>query len=251
MREKLKLTIDGRDGSISVESFLSIVRSSHALLKGFSGSKDEWKIGDVRRVNPLNFEFEGDYEGASQTIACVMDGLSKLEHGHDLPEYYDDRARRRISDISKKLRNGIASVSYSWGDRKPITFSKSFYSYERDVGLVEPYSVLAEIEGVLETLDTHAGHSEFYIYDRINGHGTECKFSDIPIDEVKEHYGHRVRVFGNVKYDKYNKPRTVAVVRLRPIEKRATIEDIHKAGFKLDSDLSSSEVIKSIRSLDV
>ena len=250
MRGKLKLIIDGRGGSIAVESFLGIVQSSHSLLRDFSSSKEKWNIGNVRRENPLHFEFIGDHDGSSETIACIFDGLGKLKRGKALPDYYDDNARKHLSSISKRLANGIASISFAWGEKKTVTFNSAFYSYESEAGLVEPYTVLAEIEGTFETLDTHAGHSEFYVYDRISGRGTQCRFSDIPIPELRGHFGHRIRVFGKVKYDKHNFPKTMDVLSFRPITNKKSLEEVREAGFSLDSNLSASEIIKAVRSLD-
>lgn len=246
----LKIIVDGKDDVISVDSFLSVVRNSYALLRHLQEEKGQWAVGEVSHNSPLSMELVGRGRTAPSDISNFVNGLSAIQSGRGKPSRFDDRALELAKSIAAPLQNGLAVVSFVSDETKPLRISVELSS--KATVLIGPkyYYEYTELEGILELIKVHEGKGELGLYDRLTGNVTACKFESENPEQIGSLITHRITVFGKAKYNRNNVPVSIDVEDVSAVGDSVSIDALHRKGFRLNTDVSSEELIRRMRDLD-
>lgn len=246
----VKIILNGKDDSISVESFLSIVWNSIRLMNHLADESVEWTVGEASHNSPLNFEVIGSGGSVDSSIAVMVDGLEMIESGRGRPSEFDDKALVYAEKIAKPLTNGMGSLLFVRADREPARVSTSLWSEAKKLRGPDHYYAFTELEGVLEMIRVHGGKGELGLYDRLTGEVTKCHFKAEDPEAIGKLITHRLRVFGKAKYNRAHHAVSIDVDSYESIGDAVSLDELHKYRFRLNSKLSSQDLIRRLREMD-
>ncbi len=249
--KKIRIILNGKEGVISVADFLGIVKNTVSVL-GSLDEESQWTIGEISHSSPLTFEVCCKPNVASDPTGTFLNGISLLETESRRPTGFSDAALKYTKRLTAPLGNGITSITYADDDREPVSISQRIAASVDAVTHTSSYFSYTEIEGELGQITVHGVKSEFCIYDPITDKPTTCRFNPEDAEKVGRLITRRVRVYGKAKYSRTHVPQSVEVERwVGPIgEDSPTLEDLHRAEFRITTGEASEEVIRKLRGLD-
>lgn len=246
--DKVTVTLGGKDDIINADDFVTIVRGTIAVLKSLN-AEARWTIGDISRSSPAKLEIQGE----KKTLERFVEGMSIL-NSDDVhrPEAFDDTVLKHAKKIVRPLNNGVSKITYRLSRRKEIAVSQRVAASVDALRHSEKYTAYTELEGELGLIHVHGGRSEFCIYDALTDKSTTCRFKVDEPERIGAHITHRVRVYGKATYSRAtHAPERIDVERWKPIGDNAvSLEELHRAGFRITTGERSEELIRKNRNLD-
>jgi len=252
MANNLKIIVDGKDDVINVESFLSITKAALGLLKTLNGGSS-WEVGKVSHNSPLSFEFVGQSDGASQAIIAMLDGVDTLERTGVKPAHFNNDALKYAKSMSKPLVNGLSSLRLETPNRKAMKVTSSLYRKAENAQGPEFYFAFSELEGYLQMLEISRGgesHGKMAIADPLTEKTTICKFSTDSPESIGSLITHKIRVFGNVKYNREHEPVSIDIKEYEPLDDVVSFDELTSHQFRLTGNIAAEELIRKTRDMD-
>ncbi|MSU48525.1 MAG: hypothetical protein EXS37_05430 [Opitutus sp.] len=224
--DELTLKLDG--ALITPEAFKKAAQSFADLLIHITDeiAQDEtkplWNISvrtgsSVFVARPVATADKLTKQRARQTIKALRSGISRLDHGViDVP-FFNSQALIAARDLSalraKPGMAGITTIQFGNGDGKVVEVTpkiadvvkKSFSGEHRAFG---------SIEGKLQTISDR-GSFQFVVFDALSDKGVNCFVPQEKFNLAHAAFGKRVRVEGEINYDKQGRPLSIRVTDIK------------------------------------
>lgn len=258
---KLVFTVKGKLGTISLDSFLSVIDNSFGVLKDLDsaislepkGSLD-WVITGLS-VGSLALEVNSkardpmkDY--GERVVEGYLNGITAIHTEEITPPYFSDNCLRLLQKAAKALkRNGADALEVA----DPVSGN----SAEFGIGIEKTASQLrgasyksqGSVEGTLEMISIHKP-PRFNIYHAISLRAVRCSLPDELRETVVEALGRRVVASGLVSYNYKDELTSVKLEELKVIpmeDELPSIDEFIGSDPDFTGDMSTGEYIRSIR----
>jgi hypothetical protein len=150
---------------------------------------------------------------AQNTIKAIRSGFSRLEKGNtDVPHfnYQAMSAARELSGlVSKTTAFGITTIHLGNGDGKIVNITPKAAEAIKKT-MAGAHHAYGSIEGKLQTISDR-GAFQFVIFDALSDKGVNCFVPQERFPLAHSAFGKRVRVEGEINYDKEGKPLSIKV----------------------------------------
>jgi len=206
-KTKLKVQLDGRDGSVPLggllrvmESTLQILNGLDAVARGGSARHAGWHVSDASLNSPMLLELtevgsRDDARGPS-VFRGAVEGLRILDREASTPPNFDNRMLQAAKMMVSVLSDGIASLTFGADDVVAAPTQRVAAHVDH---LTRPYEAVGTFEGELEAVHAHASQ-RFYIYERLSGTKIPCTFKDEHRPILKKALFERVLVSGHARF---------------------------------------------------
>ncbi len=259
---KLVLTIKGMLGTISLESFLTVIDSSFAILKDLDsaisqqpqGSLD-WMVESVYAssigIGIKSKARDPKIDYGTKVAEVYFDGIDIVRTEGITPPYFSDNCLRLLGKVAKVLGgNGASALEVLDPTRGKSTGFDARIATTTTQLMGSSYKSFGSIEGTLEMICIHKP-PRFNVYHSISLRAVRCNLRQEDIEKVKNSLGRRVIVSGLVSYNAKDEPKSVMVEELEVIPKEdelPTIEEFIGSDRNYTGDMTTEEYIGSIRS---
>jgi hypothetical protein len=221
-RDELTLKLDG--ALITPEAFKKAAQAFADLLIQITdevakdGAKPSWNISvrsgsSIFVAKPVAAADPRTKKRAKETIRVLRSGISRLSRGSvNIPHFNFQAlsAARELSSLKAKPGTaGITMIRLANGDGKSVEVTprvadvvkKSFSGEHRAYG---------SIEGKLQTMSARGGF-QFVVFDALTDKGVNCFVPEEKFNLAHNAFGRRVRVEGEINYDKQSRPLSIHV----------------------------------------
>ena len=223
--------------------------------RGLSGKQSvDWPIERLERssalieVTPI-LRGEDLFDIGASIIKACINGFKSLMDNAVRPEYFSDRALNSAKKLARMAEDGAAVVlvgNVENEQAKMVSVAPRLVSHVDEIIGAEGHARGA-LEGRLETLTMHEGLG-FTIYDPLRSRGIRCNCSSSMVDQLKDDWGARVLVFGNIGYNKAGDPisiRAESVERFEERDRLPQVEDIE--GLLADDPIDTADLSEYLR----
>lgn len=194
---------------VAVAKFIDVASKLTDLLKeleaSVTGEQDvEWQIADLQvgsaslamRPRPRTAAVGAN---AGAVIGAALEGLAAVEDSARRPPYFNDQALLNAKSLVVAAKGVLAVFGEAQGAQHQVAVSTHLVAHVDE--LIDTASVaIGALEGTLEALTIH-GATSFSIYDSISGRRVVCKCDREALDLAIKHFGERVSVSGEVRYN--------------------------------------------------
>lgn len=220
--DTLRIELSAVKRTIPLASFLTVAQNTMGILQGLDaaisgvrGGAVVWEIGAVSMRSPIVLQVVGDSartpEVVPEVIGACVEGMNCIEEGTGIPPLFDDAMVGNAKAIAGVAADDVADVTLSAGSlvAKP---TKRLIANAED--LMRTSQSITSFEGTLETLSIHGGY-QFNIYDALSGRRIECHFTGALLEDAKQAFGRRVKVYGVGRFDHAGAPLSMRVDEMR------------------------------------
>jgi hypothetical protein len=259
---KLILNVKGMLGTISLQSFLTVIDSSFGILKELDSVISRQRYGSldwiIDRVSTDSIGIEIESRARDPKMDCGIkvaevyyDGIEIIRREGITPPYFSDNCLRLVGRMAKVLR-GDGAKALEVLD--PIR-GKSTEFNEGIVGTTSElvgygYKSFGSVEGTLEMISIHRP-PRFNVYHSVSLHAVRCNLREEDVERVRDALGRRVIISGVVSYNRKDEPKSVMVEELEILPKEEelpTIEQFVGSDPNYIGDMTTEEYIREIRS---
>jgi len=259
---KLVLTVKGMPGTISLDSFLTVINNSFGMLKDLDsaislqpkGSLD-WIIADIH-IGSLSVEIQSkprdparDY--GTKVTERYLDGIDIIHEEGITPPYFSDHSLRLLQKVARALhRNGADALEVVDPDRGKSTEFDARIETTTNQLMGSQYKSIGSVEGTLEMISIHR-EPRFNIYHAISLRAVKCSLPENLRERVASTLGRRVVASGLISYNAKDEPISVKLEELMVIpteDELPSIEDFIGSAPDFTGDMTTGEYIWSIRS---
>jgi len=259
---KLVLRVKGVPGTISLESFLTVIDSSFGILKDLDiaisrqpqGSL-EWVIDRVS-TDSIGIEIESkardpktDY--GARVSEAYSDGIEIIRSEGITPPYFSDNCLRLVGKVAKVLRgDGARALEILDPIRGKSTEFDAQITTTTSQLMGYSYKSYGSVEGTLEMVSIHKP-ARFNVYHSISLHAVRCNLREEDIVRGRDALGRRVVVSGLVSYNAKDEPKSIMVEETEVIPREDELPTIDKfvgSDPNYTGDMTTKEYIRSIRS---
>ena len=262
---KIKFTIEGKPGAVTLSAFLVAVQKQLAILRdvdaALSGKPDgvlQWYVSDlslgsyavgaVSRIErddvsvPLNH--------ANNVVRTYRNGLRLIEDKGDSPEYFTDTGIRAARDAFQLIgRQGVSGYRVTATRAKPIEITARSAVHAEE--LIKPgRTVYGSVEGKLNVISIQGSKWRFVVFTTLAKKGVSCIFPKDRLAEVTASLGKRMLVSGMLTYNRKGEPQKVNDADWRVLRERSdlpTTEEMFGKVPDLTGDESMDEYLQDIR----
>jgi len=255
----LKLTINGKPGTITLDSFLSMTLNSLRVLSDIdcgisrrpTGSL-KWVVKDIF-VSSLGLEVESrsklpDRNFGPDVARAFVKGIYQIEHEGTTPPFFSEVGLERAYRLVKMIgRNGATGFTTKYFEESAHLTIQSAIAIEQLLGA--SHHAFGSVEGMLETISIHGG-PKFVVYHHISKKGITCNVPPDMIESATGHMGRRVVVMGLVHYNAKGEPTRVEADEVRVLRKENELPSTeHLTGSEPDltGAMSSEQYLRNIR----
>ena len=259
---KLVLTVKGKPGTISLESFLTVIDSSFEMLKDLDSAISRQPQGSldwvIENVYPSSIGIEirsrardPKIDYGTRVAEVYSDGIEIIRTEGITPPYFSDNCLRLVGKVARVLRGDGASAleildpirgKSTELDAQIATTARQLMDYS--------YKSFGSVEGTLEMISIHK-RPRFNVYHSITLRAVSCNLQEEDIERVRDALGRRVVVSGLVSYNVKDEPKSVMVEELEVIPREdelPTIDQFVGSDPNYTGDMTTEEYIRSIRS---
>ena len=262
---RMRLTIRGKLGTISLSSFLEVLDGSLDVLHDLDRRISEQSWGTIQwvithlgegstyvEVEPRVVRGEENY--TRQVLESFTDGVEQIKTKGTTPPRFSLDNLKRVRDIVRQIgKDGLEGVDYSVEEYQKETELTSEFQNKLENLIGVHHRSLGSIEGTVELVSVHKGTRHFNIYHPITQRAVRCNLpKDYESDVFRAAEGRRrVIATGRISYNLKGEPISVHIMKpLRFLKEEDSLPDI-KAMVGLDhnitGDLSTEDYIRSIR----
>lgn len=232
----LTLEVDGKN--ITPEKFLRSVRSFFAILNEVTkvvadgGPGVEWVVQVKSGSNLVGVAPQRGFDPAivARVTDAVSAGISQIENASARPAHFNERALRNLRDLGKvvgKSDHDDTKVRV-WVRKAPIAVTHSSVANVTSL-LASEHEDYGSIEGRLQTI-SERGRLQVVVYEPLWDESIRCFISDEMMSGAVTSFGHRVEIYGLIKYRKDGKPVSIDVEEIIPFpgsENIPSFMDVH------------------------
>ena len=186
--------------------------------------------------------------GPSIITACI-DGLESLMNEPVRPAHFSDRALNSAKKLALMAEDEAAVILVGNVEneqtRRVSVAPPLVANVDEIIGVVG--HARGALEGRLETLTMHGGLG-FTIYDPPQTRGIRCDCSGSMAEQLKDNWGARVLVYGNIGYNKAGDPISIRVESVECFKERdrlPQVEDIE--GLLADDPIDTADLSVYLR----
>jgi len=213
MAKGLRVSIEGERGTISLDTFVTVVRNTFDILADLDSAISSlpqgslaWFVTDVSfgslfiTIEPKSKIPDVDY--SPRVTEAFVDGLAHIQREQTTPPFFSDYGLRKTQNLAKALRrDGAKEVVIQDIERQTTALIKPEVAADISRLIKIQYQEVGSVEGKLEMVSVH-GIPRFTVYHAITQRSIRCKFDPRKLlDLVKEALGRRVVVSGLVYYN--------------------------------------------------
>jgi len=255
----LKITINGKPGTISLDSFINMTVHSFKVLADLDSGISrrpagslKWIIKDIFKSS-LGLEIEPrsklpDRNFGPEVAQAFVRGIYQIENEGTTPPFFSEEGLSRAHRLVKLIgRNGATGFHAEYFKESADLTIQSSANIEQLLGA--SHHSFGSVEGMLETISIHGG-PRFVVYHHISHKGITCKVPSEMIEEAKDYMGRRVIIGGLVNYNAKGEPTRVEAENLRVLRREHELpwtEQLSGSDPHLTGDLSSKQYIKDVR----
>lgn len=258
--ETITFTLGEGEGPVSaerliraLENVISALRSIGSVL-GDSGEQIEWQITEASMRSPLRMTLSprGSRGRVAQTSRRIVrefyTGVGQIERKAVRPTNFDDETLEYIKALAPDPRaEGDAPLRILVPGKTAIEpTGKIIEHVNRVVAEVKTHHEIGTIEGRLETVTTHGGHS-VHVWESFTNIKVECSVTPEQLEEAKDLLGRRVSISGTIRY-RNRKPTKIEVERIKPLREMNQLPRASDLG-KIDitGGMSSEDFVREGR----
>ncbi|HEX5245513.1 MAG TPA: hypothetical protein VFW41_00135 [Gaiellaceae bacterium] len=230
---RLRLTIQGEHGQITLASFVGILTRANLILSGLDSAISEnpkgaleWYIADLKVgsaeaiIESRAIAPEVDAERLGTMVSAnFVSGLDVIEREAQMPPYFSDQDLGRVKAIAKLLKRtdseGLEAAHLN-GSTTPLEQTTVRQDAAEKVALIlrPQFKGVGSVVGKLEVISVH-GPAKFNVYDVLTKKAVSCRFEREKQDEIAAALGRRVVVTGIVHRNAHGDPVKVEKPELR------------------------------------
>lgn len=223
---RLRITIRGELGNISVRSLITTVSTSLKMLKDWDAALSnqgretlDWVVTDLHRgslvleMAPKSRSPERNI--GPQVVSMFTRGLRQIEQQGTTPPYLSEAGMASAKKMLRLIgRDGTAGFQIEGTEEEPVEITARAAANIAQL-LPVSYKALGSVEGRLETITVHGG-SKFVVYHSRTRKAVNCKFDPGRwMEEVKQAMGNRVSAMGLVYFNARGEPLRVDLEQMR------------------------------------
>lgn len=205
-----------------VRDHLDIMRGVETAIAEDGQSAIEWRVVNVTKNTPINFELEAypmayaaNIDNRAEAVVRYMaEGLTLLQQRPERPLYFDDKLVLKAEKIFERVANGLALSEIDFGDDLPrvVVTPAAAAGAVKNAQLVltpidRPYKELGTVEGFTQKAECDGfNRSVLYIKHRLSGESVKCILAGNALSKAEEHKladvfrSRRVLVEGTINY---------------------------------------------------
>lgn len=218
MPRHLELTIEGKPGEISLESFAVVIRNAFDILTNLDKAVSaeplgtlEWFIAELSYgslVVAIEARPKDRYvDPSARVVESFVSGIEHIRLLRTIPPYFSDYDLKKTQAIANALRKGGANaVVVRDIERRSEATIEPGLSAELSRLFIVKYKEIGSVEGKLEMVSVH-GAPRFTVYHAVTRHSIRCRFDSATyLEKVKEALGRRVIVDGRIHLNFKHEP---------------------------------------------
>ncbi len=256
--DRLTIRVVGKEEYVPLSSFLDVVNNTLTILDGIARDltpdqrdRIEWRIVSVSMNSPLTMVIEGQSEEATEVthtaIHAYTSGLRAIEESSSFapPHFTLPRldAARRIANV---LNDGIGAVTFYEEDTPPVTPTQQFTANVSKL-IPQEYAEEGSLEGTLEMITIHK-QRVFAVYDRFTGKRVECRFTDENLTVARDALGHRVTIYGRIRFTREGDPKSVIVQEIEVMPSQSELPQFSDLeGLDITGGVDPAEYVRRLR----
>lgn len=248
----LTIKLDGKDGRISVDSFLTLTGETMRILcsidrRALDSNRGAivWNIEEISKSSPLSLTIRGEQLGdVKQDIDIVRVFLESVETMNARPERKQLFPRENLDNLKHivtLLDDGVGSIVFSAGEK---TVRPTQHIAANIDALSDRHSEWTTIDGRLEMVTAHRKR-EFRVYDRLTGESVVCTFKKDMEELVRDGLLRRVVVSGEARYQ-FGRPHRINVESMQVL-RDAGIRYDDLPPINITDGLSAAEYVRRLR----
>lgn len=178
----------------------------------------------------------------------MVRGLSQIDSEIQTPQHFTMKAL----DLARTLAKGDSAIQTTF-QSNGSSYRPSIYlsaRVEQLLGHVDSYSVEMSVDGRLDAIYVHGDKPEFFVFDPVSDRGIKCLFPEEDIDRVLSLLQSRVRVYGDVRFNKRDEIVSVQVgdfERLPELKEVPSLGDLHSAGIDITGGEDAADYVNRMR----
>lgn len=259
---RLRLTIRGQPGQISINSFITVIKESLAILRELDRAVSHEQLGTLRwvvsdlglgstYVEAESRVIRGDEDFGPRVHQYFVNGVSQVEREAITPALFSVDSIKNIRKIVRSFgKDGVDSLLISLPEvnKETSLTHESEKNLQALVGVHHKSS--GAVEGRLELVSLHRPYRRFNVYHAITQRAIKCNLPEYLEEQVIKSLGRRVIASGTVSYNIKGEPLSVQVDNLRTLRKEEdlpSIEDILGMAPDFTDDLSTEDFLETLR----
>ena len=259
---RVTLAVQGKLGDMSLDSFLRVLKESHAILAELDRAVSQQRNGTLRWVvsglstGSVVVEAEsrvirGETDFGPQVTERFVDGIHTIQTEAITPALFSldslTAMRRIVRILGTDGVSGLA-VDAPESDKSVELSATANENIQALVGV--HHKSLGSVEGRLELISIHAKERRFNVYHAITQKAVRCNLSKGMEEEVVRSLGRRVVVSGEVSYNVRREPVRVAVDHMRMLKAEndlPSIQNMLGLASDITGELTTEEYIRELR----
>lgn len=260
---KIRITVQGKLGHISVLSFLAIINKSLGVLRNLDIRISEQQRGTLQWVitglgegsSYVDIDtriLRGNIDVSDRVVSGFANGVEHIRQRGGTPPYFSQVDVVAIRDIVRQFgRDGVEGVNYQDAESRVELTPEVEQELERLVGI--RYKAYGSIEGKIELVSIKQGARRFSLTHDRTLRSIKCTLPDDIEGSVFNAAENRRRVIvtGLIAYNAKNEAISVEVkggLRLLGWEKELpTTEDLGGSDPTFTGELSTEDFVRSLR----
>ena len=261
MPRRLQVRIEGEPGSISLETFRTVIGNSSDILKDLDGAISsaprgslDWYVSEVS-FGSLTVVVEAvpktpgeDFSGP--VVESFVDGLAQVQRDATTPPYFSDYDLRKAQGLARALKgDGAKSITFTDVEREVRVEVTPDISENLGQLVSVRHQETGSVEGRLEVISVHR-NPRFTVYEAVNRRAVRCRFEPELLELVKQALGKRVIVSGVVHLNYVGEPLRVEIERLETLPDEADLplpKDLRGMSTDFTGGKETGEYLRELR----
>ncbi len=231
---RIRLTIAGKLGDISLGNFLSILKDSHDILRELDRALSDqqhsgsliWKVsglGEGSAYVELSSKLvSGDRDHSTTVSTFFTGGLSQLQREGTTPPLFSTESIERVRHMVRQIGNdGIERLDIALPDSEHsgVSLTRSIEDKLKQLTGVHHKS-LGAVEGFVGLVEDSPRTRRFNVYHAVTQRAVRCTLPPEWYQRVMELWKHRVIVRGEISYNVKGEPLSAATTSIRRLGKK-------------------------------
>lgn len=214
----------GRIGErVSVRALIAALESALVWLRGHEpDSTVDWEVVRVSLAQNISITFSS--ESANGAISSRLRNLSQL-HSKRKPKgtpRLTDEDIDGTRELASVIGNGFSSMTISSPGEPKVRVTPVLVKRVEEIAskVRAHWFEWTSVRGTIDQITFTPTTARFRLRHQITAAEISCDFDRDMFEAVKDAIGHRVEVYGKVKYNRSDQPKSIDVETIRPLPDR-------------------------------
>jgi hypothetical protein len=179
--------------------------------------------------------------------------MRQIEHAPNVPPYFDSDALEQTRRLSNLTGKDVQGIVFSAPGEADVLVTQRAAANVDDLTQTAPHPHFenSSITGILEQVTYAPGKPKFRLRRTASGLAVDCTFEPDQLEAVKSELPHRVRVYGETKYNRVGDPISIKVESIERLpEGKAPVQFDDLRGIDITSGEDAADYVGRLRGDD-